>query len=259
MKLSKFLGLLLIVAMMFVFVGCGDKGTILLEDSWGSSYLYEGETIGLTCTYADLRSWDEVQTISVHNKTTGEIISSVESKPAEFSNSIDINTDFTWVPDGEKEKVYEFYVQMGDKVSNTVSKTVRHAKELICYPDYSDYDYAGAFDASYNDTVYSIPFDYVSFTVFKNIPLHLTNEESDLQENAIVYRYLKRENETEFTKTEVILDTSNTDYLYDRFNYYCLFDESEIGSICQIYYVYPEENIKTDIVSFELTEGVRLF
>ena len=255
MKLSKFLGLLLIVAMMFVFVfvGCGDKGTILLEDSWGSSYLYEGETIGLTCTYADLRSWDEVQTISVHNKTTGEIISSVESKPVEFLSSIDINTDFTWVPDGEKEKVYEFYVQMGDKVSNTVSKTVRHAKELICEPDNLGLYWKDLLDASYNDTVYSIPFDYVSFSVYKNIPWHLTNEESDLQENARVYRYLKRENETEFTKTEVILDTSNTDYLYD------LFDESEIGSICQIYYVYPKENIKTDIVSFELTEGVRLF
>ena len=254
MKLSKFLGLLFVFAMMFVFVGCGDKGIILLEIG-SRNPTYEGFTIDLTCTYADLRSWDEVQTISVHNKTTGKIISSVEAKPCEFSIS-DINTDFTWVPDGEKEKIYEFYVQMGDKVSNTVSITVRHAKELICYPDYSDYDYAGALDASYNDTVYSIPFDYVSFTVFKNIPWHLTNEESHLQENARVYRYLKRENETEFTKTEVILDTSNTDYLYDQFDYSCLFDESEIGSICQIYYVYPEENIKTDIVSFELTESL---
>lgn len=78
MKLGKVLGLLFVVAMMFVFVGCGDKGSIhLANDSVNSCY--EGYTIFLSCTYSDLSSFNEVQTISVHNKTTGEIISSERS------------------------------------------------------------------------------------------------------------------------------------------------------------------------------------
>lgn len=236
------------VAMMFVFVGCGDKGTILLDTNSNNPF-YEGYTINLNCTYSDLSTFDEVQTISVHNKTTGETISSVEQKPCEFSGYIQINTDFSWVPDGEKEKVYEFYVQMGDKVSNTVSINIRHAKELLCEPQNFGLYLEDVLAASYNDKVYSISFDCVSFRVYKHIPWHLTDEESDLQENALVNRYLKLETDPDFVKTEVNLVLWK-DSLSD------LFDESKIGSRYQIYYEYPEENIKTDIVSFELTEDV---
>lgn len=175
MKLPKIIGLLLIVAMIFVFVGCGNKGTILLHTNYNDTF-YEGYTINLTCTYSDLSTFDEVQTISVHNKTTGETISSVEQKPVEFSSSIRINTDFSWVPDGEKEKVYEFYVQMGDKVSNTVSINIRHAKELLCEPQNFGLYLEDVLDASYNDRVYSTSFDRVSFIVYKHIPWHLTDE-----------------------------------------------------------------------------------
>lgn len=236
------------VAMMFVFVGCGDKGTIHLDTNSNNPF-YEGYTINLNCTYSDLSTCDEVQTISVHNKTTGETISSVEQKPCEFSGYIQINTDFSWVPDDEKEKVYEFYVQMGDKVSNTVSINIRHAKELLCEPQNFGLYLEDVLAASYNDRVYSISFDYVSFRVYKHIPWHLTDEESDLQENALVNRYLKLETDVDFVKTEVNL-VLGKDSLSN------LFDESKIGSKYQIYYEYPEENIKTDIVSFELTEGV---
>lgn len=248
MKLRKILGVLLVLVAIFVFVGCGDKGTILLQNDFNNT-IYEGYSINLTCTYSDLSTWDEVQTISVHNKTTGETISSVEQKPCEFSGYIQINTDFSWVPDGEKEKVYEFYVQMGDKVSNTVSINIRHAKELLCEPENFGLYLEDVLAASYNDRVYSIPFDYISFRVYKHIPWHLTDEESDLQENALVNRYLKLEADSDFVKTEVNL-VSWKDSLSN------LFDESKIGSRYQIYYEYPKENIKTDIVTFELTEGV---
>ena len=248
MKLSKFLGLLLVLLAIFVFVGCGDKGIILLEIS-SRNPTYEGFTIDLTCTYADLRSWDEVQTISVHNKTTGKIISSVEAKPCEFTIS-DINTDFTWVPDGEKEKIYEFYVQMGDKVSNTVSVTIRHAAELLCYPLQTDLYYEDVLNASYDGIVHSMPFSYysVGFEVEKNFPSSVNAAGLELKDDAKLYRYLKLENEPSFTETEITL-TNCKDSLYD------VFDESKIGNKYQIYYVYPEENIKTDIVSFELTES----
>lgn len=248
MKLSKILGLLLVVAMMFVFVGCGDKGIILLENYSGNPF-YEGYTIVLNCTYSDLSSFDEVQTISVHNKTTGKIISSVESKPCEFDSFITIYTDFTWVSDEKKENIYEFYVQMGDKVSNTVSVTVRNAIELLCDPEGSDFYLEDLLNAFYtdDDTVYEMSFDNVSFRLSKHIPLHLVDIEPDLKADDTVYRYLKLENEDSFTKTEVTL-TLWKDSLSS------LFDESNIGEIYQIYYEYPEENIKTDIMNFKLIE-----
>lgn len=142
MKLSKFLGLLLIVAMMFVFVGCGDKGVFEYSgDSftiWKNSidysednsddgiiYVYEGDSYTVSWDFGSC-SWGEGVIFELHEKSAG-VVKSSDKGTFDYT----VETDFNLIDIGET-KEYEYWATVGDYyTSRRIKVIVKNLEPLI--------------------------------------------------------------------------------------------------------------------------------
>ena len=147
MKLSKFLGLLLIVAMMFVFVGCGDKeqvetpvdidwstGAFYVEEGYGYDWqesgpytVYEGDSFRVEF-YAN-GNWGSNTKFELHENTLGVVDSDINGW-VEYK----VDTNFTDLNAGET-KEYEFWATAAGFTSEKVKVTVKDREPLILAGD----------------------------------------------------------------------------------------------------------------------------
>lgn len=147
MKLGKILGLLLIVAMMFVFVGCGDKeqGETPASIEWDSGYVsiegygynyqesgpytvYEGDSFCVQFTASG--SYNDGIKVELHEKTLGVVDTITNNLFIEY----EVDTNFTDLNAGET-KEYEFWATAAGFTSEKVKVTVKDREPLILAGD----------------------------------------------------------------------------------------------------------------------------
>lgn len=265
MKLGKILGTLLVLLAIFVFVGCGDTGVLTLEaDTYGNDCLYESMTLSLRLGYQDYRDCEKVDKIVLYNKTLDKVIYETENSPYKNPKSLyEIKIDYDWVTEEEGEKVYEYYWQHGENISNTVAVKVKHYNPFrVSCDDYTAIS-AGSDDDIYNiQKLYYIPDVYRLITAsgsFDGGPmctmyfgekfsdpfyLILSNYEDDkfFSNFNTLTQYVMNEGENSFTKTtDVVI---NNKYGYNTVNF------TPTASSCKIYFETPNGD-KSDVITLE--------
>lgn len=156
MKLGKILGILLVLLVIFVFVGCGDDidSTIteidwyesIYIDGYGYDYNYEGDSDTYVVYEGDSYhlqfgasgTWDSrVTKFELHEKTTGVIETS--SNP-DFN--IECDTDFTDLASGEsKEK--EYWATGEGFTSRKIKVIIKDREPLILTDGYTFLEFPG--------------------------------------------------------------------------------------------------------------------
>lgn len=265
MKLGKILGTLLVLLAMFVFVGCGDPGVLTLEVTTyhEDDCLYESMTLSLYLGYQDYRDCEKVDKIVLYNKTLDKVIYETENSPYNNPKSLyEIKIDYDWVTEEEGEKVYEYYWQHGENISNTVAVKVKHYNPFrVSCDDYTAIP-AGLDDDFYNiQKLYYIPdvyrFSPVSmsfdggpmYTMYEgqkfSDPFYLTlsNYEDDKFFSSFntLTQYVMNEGENSFTKTDVIINNKYGNYTVNF---------TPTASSCKIYFETPNGD-KSDVITLE--------
>lgn len=264
MKLGKLLGTLLVLLAMFVFVGCGDPGVLTLEAiTYGNDCLYESMTLSLQLGYQDYRDCEKVDKIVLYNKTLDKVIYETENSPYKNPKALyEIKIDYDWVTEEEGEKVYEYYWQHGENISNTVAVKVKHYNPFrVSCDDYTAIP-AGSDDDFYNiQKLYYIPDVYRLITVstsFDGGPMYtmydgekfsdpfyltLSNYEDDkfFSNFNTLTQYVMNEGENSFTKTDVIINNKYGDYTVNF---------TPTASSCKIYFETPNGD-KSDVITLE--------
>lgn len=264
MKLRKILGVLLVLVAIFVFVGCGDKGVLTLEaNTYGDDCLYESMTLSLWLGYQDYRDCEKVDKIVLYNKTLDKVIYETENSPYKNPKSLyEIKIDYDWVTEEEGEKVYEYYWQHGENISNTVAVKVKHfnpfrvsCDDYTAIPAESDDDFYNIQKLYYIPDVYRFsPIsmsigDGPMYTMYEGqkfsdpFYLILDNYENDkfFSNFNTVSQYVMNEGENSFTKTDVII---NKDGGYYTVNF------TPTASSCKIYFETPNGD-KSDVITLE--------
>lgn len=264
MKLGKILGTLLVLLAMFVFVGCGDPGVLTLEaNTYGDDCLYESMTLSLWLGYQDYRDCEKVDKIVLYNKTLDKVIYETENSPYKNPKALyEIKIDYDWVTEEEGEKVYEYYWQHGENISNTVAVKVKHYNPFRVYCDEDTAIPAESDDDFYNiQKLYYIPdvyrFSPVSmsfdggpmYTMYEGqkfsdpFHLNLSNYEDDkfFSNFNTVSQYVMNEGENSFTKTDVVINNKYGDYTVNF---------TPTASSCKIYFETPNGD-KSDVITLE--------
>lgn len=264
MKLGKLLGTLLVLLAMFVFVGCGDPGVLTLEAiTYGNDCLYESMTLSLQLGYQDYRDCEKVDKIVLYNKTLDKVIYETENSPYKNPKALyEIKIDYDWVTEEEGEKVYEYYWQHGENISNTVAVKVKHYNPFIVSCDEYTAIPAGSDDDIYNiQKLYYIPDVYRLTTVYTSFdggPMYtmyngekfsdpfyfiLSNYEDDkfFSNFNTLTQYVMNEGENSFTKTNAVI---NDKYGYNTVNF------TPTASSCKIYFETPNGD-KSDVITLE--------
>lgn len=265
MKLGKILGTLLVLLAMFVFVGCGDPGVLTLEAiTYGNDCLYESMTLSLQLGYQDYRDCEKVDKIVLYNKTLDKVIYETENSPYKNPKALyEIKIDYDWVTEEEGEKVYEYYWQHGENISNTVAVKVKHYNPFRVYcDDYTAIPAESDDGDSYNiQKLYYIPdvyrFSPISmsigdgpmYTMYEGIKftdpfyLILSNYEDDkfFSNFNTLTQYVMNEGENSFTKTNVVINKKDGGYYTVNFT---------PTVSCKIYFETPNGD-KSDVITLE--------
>lgn len=265
MKLGKILGTLLVLLAMFVFVGCGDTGVLTLEAiTYGNDCLYESMTLSLQLGYQDYRDCEKVDKIVLYNKTLDKVIYETENSPYKNPKAFyEIKIDYDWVTEEEGEKVYEYYWQHGENISNTVAVKVKHYNPFRVYcDDYTAIPAESDDGDSYNiQKLYYIPdvyrFSPISmsigdgpmYTMYEGIKftdpfyLILSNYEDDkfFSNFNTLTQYVMNEGENSFTKTNVVINKKDGGYYTVNFT---------PTVSCKIYFETPNGD-KSDVITLE--------
>lgn len=142
MKLGKILGTLLVFAMMFVFVGCGDKeqGETPASIEWHSSYVfiegygyddqesgpytvYEGDSFFVE--FSASGNWGSNTEFELHEKTLG-VVDTGSSSHIQY----EVDTNFSDLNAGET-KEYEFWATAAGFTSEKVKVILKDREPLI--------------------------------------------------------------------------------------------------------------------------------
>jgi hypothetical protein len=261
MKLGKILGTLLVLLAMFVFVGCGDPGVLTLEVTTyhEDDCLYESMTLSLWLGYQDYRDCEKVDKIVLYNKTLDKVIYETENSPYKNPKSLyEIKIDYDWVTEEEGEKVYEYYWQHGENISNTVAVKVKHYNPFRVFCDESTAISAGSDDYHYYNIqkLYYIPDVYRVGTIQGSMytryygekfsdPFYLIldNYEDDKFFSSFntLTQYVMNEGENSFTKTDVLINNR------DIGDYTVNFTPT---ASCKIYFETPNGD-KSDVITLE--------
>ena len=264
MKLGKILGTLLVLLAMFVFVGCGDTGVLTLEAiTYGNDCLYESMTLSLQLGYQDYRDCEKVDKIVLYNKTLDKVIYETENSPYKNPKAFyEIKIDYDWVTEEEGEKVYEYYWQHGENISNTVAVKVKHYNPFRVYcDDYTAIPAESDDGDSYNiQKLYYIPDVYrfspvtiisedEMYTMYEGekfsdpFYLILANYEDDkFFSFNTVSQYVMNEGENSFTKTtNVVINPKDGGYYTVNFT---------PTASCKIYFETPSGD-KSDVITLE--------
>ena len=259
MRLGKILGTLLVLLAMFVFVGCGDPGVLTLEAiTYGNDCLYESMTLSLQLGYQDYRDCEKVDKIVLYNKTLDKVIYETENSPYKNPKALyEIKIDYDWVTEEEGEKVYEYYWQHGENISNTVAVKVKHYNPFRVYcDDYTAIPAESDDGDSYNiQKLYYIPNVYrlstvqgPTYTMYDGekfsdpFYLVLANYEDDkFFSFNTVSQYVMNEGENSFTKTNVVINPKDGGYYTVNFT---------PTASCKIYFETPNGD-KSDVITLE--------
>lgn len=194
-----------------------------------------------------------------------KVIYETENSPYKNPKSLyEIKIDYDWVTEEEGEKVYEYYWQHGENISNTVAVKVKHYNPFRVYcnettaipAESDDGDFYNIQKQYYIPDVYRFSLVSLSigdgpiYTLYDGekfsdpFYLILSNYENDkfFSNFNTVSQYVMNEGENSFTKTDVLINNKDGGYYTVNF--------TPTASSCKIYFETPNGD-KSDVITLE--------